>query len=214
VKVESHSGKKRTIDAMSLMGGGGRHWGHGGGSVDSTEVETVTRNMTVQTEFKLTDAKTGEVWAHWMPKTYRATEKTEASPFFGSSQTEAELTPRDQIIGTLVERGARDFVSLFLPCTVEHEVEVKSSGNESCEQGVKLLNGDMYEEAIEQFKMALVEEPEDDRAAFGAGVACEALGRHTEALDYYKRACVIKARPEYLEAKQRLSGNLGRLSAG
>ena len=211
VKVEKHRGKKRTIDALSMFGGGGRGRGHGGGSVDSTEVETVARNMTVQTEFKLTDAATGEIWVHWMPKTYRATEKTKASPFFGSSQTEAELTPRDQIIGTLVERGARDFVSLFLPCTVEHEIEVKSSGNEACVQGVKLMNGDMYTEALEQFRLALVEDPEDHRAAFAAGVACEATGRYKEALAYYRKACVFKAEPEYLAAKKRMTENIGRI---
>ncbi len=206
IKVEKHSGRKRTIDGMSALSG----WRYGGGSVSTSEVETVTRNMTVQTEFKLTDAKTGEVWFHWMPKTYRATEKTKASPFFGSSKTEAELTPRDQIVGTLVERGARDFVSLFLPCQVEYEVEVKCSGNEACTQGVKLLNADMYDDALAQFNMALREDPEDHRAAFGAGVSCEVLGRFSQALDHYKKACYLKARPEYIEAKKRMAANTSR----
>lgn len=207
VKVEKHKGKKRTVDGMSMMAWGGRHWGGGGGSVSTSEVETVSRNMTVQTEFKLTDSATGKNWATLSPTPYRATEKTKASPFFGSSKTEAELTPRDQIIGTLVERGAREFCSKFVPCAVEYEVELKSSGQENCAEGVKYLRADMFEEAMSQFRMALAEAPDDDRAAFAAGVCSEATGDYDQALKYYKMAIMTKNKPEYLEAKKRIAEN-------
>lgn len=213
VKVEKHKGKKRTVDGMSMAAWAGRHWGGGSGSVSTTEVETVTRNMTVQTEFKLTDAKTSKNWATWAPKPYRATEKTKASPFFGSSKTEAELTPRDQIIGTLVERGARDFCSQFIPCEVEYEVEVKSSGNEACQQGVKLLRGDMYAEALAQFRTAITEDPQDHRALFAAGVSCEKLRKCDEALNFYKKAFMQEPEAEYAEAKKRMAENMDRIRA-
>ena len=214
VKVEKHEGKQRTVDGGSLAAWGGHYWGGGSGSVSTSEVETVTRNMTVQTEFKLTDAKTGKNWATLSPKPYRATEKTKASPFFGSSKTEAELTPRDQIIGTLVERGARDFCSQFIPCDVEYEVEVASSGNEDCKQGVKLLRGDMYEEALAQFKASVAANAEDHRALFAAGVTCEKLGKYDEAMKYYKLAVMQKAEPQYAEAKNRLAANMERIRKG
>jgi tetratricopeptide (TPR) repeat protein len=210
VKVDTQKGKKRTVSGLSGAGWGGYGWGGGGGSVDTAEVETVRRHMTVQTEFKITDASTAKVWDSWSD-TYESTEKTKASPFFGSSQTEAELDSTDMIIGTLVERGAREFLSKLIPCPVEYEVEVKSSGNEACQRGVQYLRGDLYEEALEQFKIAIAENPEDDKACFGAGVACEKLGRYDEAYTYYQRACVAKRDQEYVAAKDRMAANKDRI---
>ena len=115
----------------------------GGGSVSAQteEVETVTRNMTVKVSFKLVDSGNGKVWEYFSPRTYSATEKTKASPIFGSSSTEADLTPADKIIGSLVERGAREFVSMLMPCRIDVEAEIESSGNANCAQGVRYLRG-------------------------------------------------------------------------
>ncbi len=211
VKVETHKGKGRTISGLSGFGFGGHGWGGGGGSVDTTEAETVSRNITVQTDFKLVDSATGKNWVTYSPKPYRQSDKTKVSPFFGSSKTEATLTPRDEIIGAAVETGARQFISKLIPCAVRYEVKLKSSGQENCVQGVKLLRGDMFEEAMSQFKMALAEDPDDDRAAFAAGVCCEAMGKFDEALRYYKMAAVAKNRLEYLEAKNRMAENKDRI---
>ncbi len=211
VKVETHQGKGRTVSGMDMFGGGGHGWGHGGGSVQTEEAETVSRNITVQTDFKLVDAATGKNWTTHSPKPYRQSDKTKVSPFFGSSKTEAALTPRDEIIGAAVESGARAFVSKLVPCAVRYEVEAKSSGQENCVQGVKYLRGDMYAEALSQFKLALTEKPDDDRAAFGAGVCCEALGDFDQALSYYKQAMMLKDREEYREAKTRMTENRERI---
>ncbi len=214
VKVEKHKGKGRTIDAMSLWGGGGQGYGHGGGDVRTTEVEKESRHITVQTDFKLVDAATSENWVTHSPKPYSQTDKTKVSPFFGSAKTEEAMTPRDEIIGAAVEIGARQFVAKFVPCTVRYEVEIRSSGNESCAGGVKALRADMPDEALEQLKMALAEDPEDHRAAFAAGVACEMSGRYAEALEYYKKACYLENDEEYLQAKQRMTDNTDRIMPG
>jgi hypothetical protein len=52
--------------------------------------------------------------------------------------------------------------------------------------------------------MALSEKPNDHRAAYGAGVACEASGDYEGALHYYKRAYAGQADPTYREARDRL----------
>lgn len=179
VKVEKHIGKQRTLAGLSLDGWGGHGWGGGGTDIRTREVETVTRNMTVQTEFKLVDTANNKVWEHHLPKTYQATDRTKASPIFGSSRTEAELTPQDEIIATLVEHGAREFISRLMPCRIDVEVEAVSSSNPACTQGVRLLRGEMYDEALSRFRDALAARPNDHRAAFGAGVACEASGATT-----------------------------------
>ncbi|MEK7732095.1 MAG: hypothetical protein AAB363_09605, partial [Planctomycetota bacterium] len=89
VKVEKHVGKQRTLSGLDIAGWGGHRSGGGRVNAETEEVETVTRNMTVQTEFKLIDSANGRVWEHFSPKTYRATDRTKASPIFGSSKTEA-----------------------------------------------------------------------------------------------------------------------------
>jgi hypothetical protein len=208
VKVEKHVGRQRTLSGISLWGGGGHGWhhgwGHGGGDIDTSEVETVTRNMTVQTEFKLVDTGNNRIWEHYAPKTFRATDRTKASPIFGSSHTEAELTPRDAIIATLVEKGARAFISRLMPCRVDVEAEVVSSRNTCCIRGVKQLRAEAFEDAVFSFKNALADNPDDHRAAYGAGVACEASGQYDDALRFYKQACAGKESRVYREARDRM----------
>ena len=204
VKVELVQGKQRTLTGLFLSGGGGHGYGGGATDIQTDEVETVTRTMTVQTEFKLVDTANGQVWAHYSPRAYNATDRTEASPIFGSSQTEAALTPQDQIIMSLVERAATEFISQLMPCRVEVIAEVFSSSNANCTQGVKFLRAEMYQEALSSFKLAMSENADDYRAAFGAGVASEAMGRYTEALRNYQLACAGRDADTYREARDRM----------
>lgn len=204
VKVETHIGKQRTLSGLDIFGSGGYRSGSGGADIRTSEVETVTRNMTVQTEFKLIDTANGKVWAHHSPRTYSATDRTKASPIFGSSQTEAELTPRDERIAILVEQGAQEFISQLMPCRIDVQAHVVSSSNSDCINGVKMLRGEMYGTALGMFKAALAANPSDDRAAFGAGVTCEAMGRYDEALRFYKRACAERERGKYRLAMERM----------
>jgi hypothetical protein len=204
VKVEKHIGKQRTLSGLDIAGFGGHRSGGGRVNAETEEVETVTRNMTVQTEFKLIDSANGRVWEHFSPKTYSATDRTKASPIFGSSKTEAELTPQDQIIGSLVERGAREFVSQLMPCRIDVETEVESSGNKNCVEGVKLLRAEAYREAISAFQAAIAEDSNDHRAAYGAGVACEATGQFEAGLKYYNKACAGENNRTYADARDRM----------
>ncbi len=204
VKVEKHIGKQRTLAGLSLSGWGGHGWGGGGTDVRTEEVDTVSRTMTVQSEFKLIDTADNRVWEHYSPNTYTGTDKTKASPIFGSSRTEAELTPQDTIIATLIERAAREFISRLMPCRIDVDAVVVSSNNKHCVQGVKMLRGEMYDEAVSMFKTAWVANSDDHRAAYGAGVACEASGRYDEALRFYKRACAGADSARYREARDRM----------
>ncbi len=204
VKVEKHVGRQRTLSGISLAGGGGHGWGAGGGSVQTREVETVTRSMTVQTAFKLVDAGNNKVWEHYTPKTFLATDRTKASPIFGSSRTEADLTPQDEIIGALVEKGAREFISRLMPCRINVEAAAVSSSNKACIQGVRLLRAEAFDEALSNFKIAMMKNPNDHQAAFGAGAACEASGRYEEARKYYNRACGGQDDPKYRQARDRI----------
>ena len=138
-------------------------------------------------------------------------DRTNTFFLFGSSQTEAALTPRDEIIKAAVDVESREFVNQFLPCEVRLDIYVESSGNEQCAEGVKMLRADAFEEAIHYFKQAMAQRSDDDRAAYGAGVAAEAVGRYEDALKYYRRAHSMRPMPQYKSAKDRLSGHIGRI---
>ncbi|HNQ21886.1 MAG TPA: hypothetical protein PKK06_02215 [Phycisphaerae bacterium] len=204
VKVEKHAGKQTAISGLDLSGFGGHGWGGGRTAVQTREVETVTRNVTVQTEFKLVDTANGRVWEHYMPATYSGTESTKANFFFGSAQTEAALTPVDRITGALVEQGAREFIARLMKCGIQVTAEVESSANKNCVQGVRLLRAELWDEALASFRLALSENPNDHHAAYGAGLACEASGRFDEAMRYYRQACAGKDDPEYAQARDRV----------
>ena len=211
VKVEKHVGRQRTLAGLSLGGGGGRGYGHGGTDIRTSEVETVTRNITVQSDFKLIDTANNKVWLQYSPRPYSTTDRTNASPIFGSSRTEAELTPRDTIIADLVERGAREFISQLMPCRVAVEARVQSSRDANCTQGVRMLRAEAFNEALSNFEAALANKPNDHRAAYGAGVACEASGRYEGALRFYKRACAAKDDVTYRNARDRVKAFASRV---
>ncbi len=190
VKVEKHTGKGRTLSAASVGA-----WARGGwGSVDTEEVEKVTRNITVQCHFRLLDAANAKVLIDHVSPTLRKTDKTETSAFFGSSKTEAELTPRDKIIGELVEKEVRKFIGQFFPISIDEVVTVESSGNDACKAGVRFLSAGEYDEAIRMFDQAIASSEGGDKyAAFGKGVAYEAKGDYSKALDAYRTAVRLDA---------------------
>ncbi len=203
VKVETLTGRQRTVSGLDLSGLWGEHQQGAGVGVETSEVETVSRTMTVQTDFRLIDTANNKVWDQHSA-TQTGTDQTKASPFFGSSKTEAALTPQDRIIGTLVEKAAREFISRLIPCRIDVTEEVRASTNADCVQGVKSLRAEQYDQALGMFKTALEANPNDHRAAFGAGVACEASGRYEEALRYYQRALQGEDEPAYKMARERM----------
>jgi hypothetical protein len=203
-------GKKTSMSSMDAFASAWSFGGGGGGGMDTREVDKVKKNVEAQATFQLVDVKTGEVWVMYGDKE-SATEETNPSFFFGSGEGEAGLTPTDRIAGTLVERVAREFLSMLMPCQVTMEVEVESSGNKACARGVALMRADEYAEALSSLKAAMAEDPEDHRACFAAGVACEAMGRYEDAMSYYKKAVVAADVPEYIEAKKRLDADMERI---
>ena len=204
VKVEKHIGKRSTISGFTIADAEGHRYKSRSLDIDTREIETVTRTLTVQTDFKLIDTSNNQVLAQHSSRPYTATHRTRASLLFGSSQTEAELTPQDEIIAGLVNAAAREFISQLLPCRIDVDTRVVSSHNERCIQGVRFLRGELWKEARSSFRSALAANPGDHRAAYGAGVAYEASGRYDDALRYYRRACAGADREKYRTARDRI----------
>ncbi|MBN1341707.1 MAG: tetratricopeptide repeat protein [Phycisphaerae bacterium] len=189
VKVEKHVGKARTITGASFS-----RWYYGSPNVGTEEVEKVSRNITVQCKFSLIDAATSKVLIDYVSPTLRKMDQTKPSPFYGSSQTEAELTPQDAIVGELVEKEVRKFIGQFLPVEVQDIVVVQASKNEACQAGVRFLAAGEFGEAINMFKQAIAEGQEGDPyATFGMGVAYEAKGELDKALEQYRTGVRLSA---------------------
>lgn len=203
IKIDKQKGKSRTVS-------GGSAWAFlrgGGGSVHTAEVEKESRNITVQCQFQLKDAGTNEIIVSHSGKPSQYHNKAKRPGFFmGSSKTEADMEPRDQIIGALIEKQLKQFMGKFVPTEIEASCEVKAGSNDMSKEGVNALVVDDYESALRKFKMAIAEEPTDHKSLFGAGVACEKLKRLDQALKYYKQARSYKAKEaKYAEAVERVS---------
>lgn len=214
IKVDVQERKDQTLDITSIGGWGGHGAGGGGADMQTREVTGYQRTMTVQTEFKLLDNTNNRVW-DLKAGTYTATDETApASPVYGSSRGLGDLPAADRIVASLVDQGAREFASGLMACRINVTAHVKSSGSKECNNGVKMLRGGFYREALASFQSALAEKPGDHRAAYGAGVACEAMGDGEQALKYYRQALTGEQNAEYAGARSRLEAYATRIRKG
>jgi tetratricopeptide (TPR) repeat protein len=184
MSVEKHEGTKTTFDITNIYAGG---WG-GGGSITPREAKSISRNLTVQCKFNMIDAANGQAVIEYAPKPFRKTDTEEPSPIYGSDKTEADLDPMDKYIGELVEKGVREFVSTFVPCTVEYTYDLESGSGEGSVDGILALRAEDYERAVARFKTATQDDPKDHESCFAMGVAYEKMGNYDEAEASYKRA--------------------------
>jgi tetratricopeptide (TPR) repeat protein len=202
IKIDKQKGKGRTISDLGSWAGG---YG-GGGHVHSEEVDKESRNITVLCQFQLKDAASNEIIVSHVGQPMQHFTKSKTSPFFGGSKTEADMTPRDKIIGEMIDRQLRQFLVKFLPTEIQAVATVKPGKHEASIAGVRALVADDYEGALSNFKQAIAEDPNDHHSLFGAGVACEKLQKYGDALKYYKQAQSLDTKEEqYTEAVVRLS---------
>jgi len=216
IRVEVKKSKKTTIDITSLAGGGGHGWGWGSGTAAAREADAIARNITVQCKYSMVDAGSGEALFEYAPRPFRKLDSKKPGFLFGRSAGEADLDPVDHYINDLVEQGTREFVSMFVPCEVAYAYELKSGSNKESAQGVRLLRADNYEAAMQSFRAALAEDPNDHRSVFCMGVTSELTGDWESALKYYRQASAMPDLDEdevamYVAAKNRVSSHKDRI---
>jgi hypothetical protein len=216
IRVEVKHGKKTTVDPNSFYGGGWRYGGWGGGSAGAREADEIARNMTVQCSFSMIDAATSQAYVQYAPEPFQKFDHKAPGAVFGSSHSEASLDSVDAVIGELVKQGVREFVSMFVPCEVSYQYNLRSGNTKASAMGIRMLRGDDVDGALEQFKAALAQNPEDHRSAFGAGVTSELKGDWESALKYYRQASMMpkvdqKEMRMYLAAKTRVAAQKDRI---
>ena len=218
IRVEVLEGKQRTVSAASVAAWAGHHWGGGAGSVDTEEVSKISRNLTVQCSFTLMDLA-GQALVQFSPPPFRKYDKKSPGPVFGSSKTEADLDSVDGIIGELVEQGTREFVSTIVPTQVDYAYELESSGGKGAKasaQGIRSLRSEDFEGAVQAFKAAIAEDPEDHKSAFALGVTYELSKNWEGALKAYRQALGMPGvgkedQAMYTAAKDRVAAHKDRI---
>lgn len=217
IRVEVKKTKKTTVDAASVAGAAGYYWG-GGRAMQPREVEAVTRNMTVQCKFSMLDAASGQSILEYAPKPFRKVDQKKPGPVFGRSEGEADLDPVDEYIGELVEKGVREFVSMFVPCEATYTYTLESSSNRNSAAGIAAMRAEDYAAAMTRFQAAVAEDEKgkDHRTVFAMGVCSELMGDWEGALKYYRQACsMLDVRKEemdqYLAAKDRVAAHKDRI---
>lgn len=215
ISVEKHEGTKTTFDITNIYAG---RWG-GGGGITPREAKTISRNLTVQCKFNMIDAVSSQAVIEYAPKPFRKMDSEEPGPIYGSDKTEAELDPVDGYIGELVEKGVREFVSQFVPCTVEYAYDLESGSGEGSPDGILALRAEDYERAIALFKTAIQDDPEDHESYFAMGIAYEKMGDYDEAEGAYKRAVSMPGLDDeevvlYKGAMDRVQAHKSRIRKG
>lgn len=166
----------------------------GASSALSRPKQEVTRTITIAGNLKAQDAKTGKLWlTHDI--TQQKIEDKKPRLWEGDVYPE-DLMPEEQQIKRLLDPEVRRFVGRMLPTPWYVDCTVRSSGNADSKEGVRSLELQEDESALAAFQAALAENPRDHRSAFGAGVACERLGRLREAKEYYRQAHLNSTRKD------------------
>lgn len=194
-----------------------RSFAGGGLTIQTKEVEEISRSLTVQCSFTLIDVATGRALLQYSPPPSRKQDRQSPDFFFGSLMGEKELDPVDHFIGELVERATQEFVSMLVPVQVSYTYEL-TARHSAAEAGLRALRADDYEGALAGFEQELTKYPEQHEAMFALGVIHELIGQPEEALQWYRRALAAEdldedddELPMYTAAKDRLTAHLGRI---
>ena len=179
-------------------------------------ISEIRRSLTVQCSFALVAAANGRSIVQFTPSIYQKTDPTEPDFIFSDYIEEADLDPLDHFIGELVERAARDFVSMLVPMHVSYTYTVIGKGKHG-EAAVRALRADDYPAAMREFEFAHQEDPKRDWHVFGMAVTAELMGDSRRALDLYREAASMPSVDKedmamYLSAKERLASQLPRIA--
>jgi len=89
--------------------------------------------------------------------------------------------------------------------------KVEASSNKNCQEAVKLLRNEKWEESAKKAEDALVDSAKDHKAHFAAGVGYEMARKFDRALEHYEQANMIdNPPPRYDEARRRVKKKLSK----
>lgn len=111
--------------------------------------------------------------------------------------------PLDGTINEMVDAAVQEFVRKISPHAVSFK-ETLDPGGETVTTGNKLAKAGDHKGALDTYKAAMQEKPDDAGAVFNAGVMNEALKNFAEADALYDKAFQMGKKDKYIEARQRV----------
>lgn len=202
VSVKTVRGRGGQRDTVIRQGSGPQ------GQPTTRQDETIRQTISCQGKIEWVDVQSGAIWTAHQDR-LQLTEQTEPPSWLGTGG-KSKLSSEDQVADRFVHDLVAQFCGKLFGRRVSKSIPVRSSMNASCAQGVEYLRERNYTQALAEFEKALNSDPTDHRAMFAAGVTSEALNRRSQALDFYQQACLLESRPNYVDARDRLSREIIR----
>jgi curli biogenesis system outer membrane secretion channel CsgG len=110
----------------------------------------------------------------------------------------------DETVGKVVDTVVAEFAKQISPYRESISVKLENGKSDKVVTGNKLAKAGDYGSALETYKMAMTEHPDDDGAIFDSGVMYEAKGDFTNADNSYMKAFQVGSKDKYLEARKRV----------
>ena len=157
------------------------------------------RKGTVAINFRVVDVETGRLLAaHSDSRSYDSDRGRNRLV-----QNQASLKPGGEILSDLSTEICEHFTRMISPYRVT-EQRILEPGKGKVQTGVKYAETGLWPEAVEQWKAAVRETPDDPAVYYNLGLAYELDGLLDEAEKLYQRAVQLKQKKRYMEAVARI----------
>ncbi len=121
------------------------------------------------------------------------------------------LGPEDEQIRALISRAIHRLVGRTFPARRQVSERLGAGQSDIVPAANKLAAAGRYERALTAYRRALAASPDDDGAAYNAGLMCEALGRLTEARRFYLQALRVRPTSQARRSLRRVSDALNSM---
>jgi hypothetical protein len=156
------------------------------------------RKGTVAINFRVVDVETGRLLAaHSDSKSYDS--EKEKTSFLQRYSDKQNLKPEGEILADLSKAICEKFARMVAPYYSEESRKLES-GKGSIKVGVKYATAGLWPEAIEAWKQAVLEMPEEPAAYYNLGLGMEIQGDLDRAEALYQAAIKLKQKDLYMKA--------------
>ncbi|MCK5113519.1 MAG: tetratricopeptide repeat protein [Phycisphaerae bacterium] len=118
--------------------------------------------------------------------------------------TDPKLLPTDQVVDRLIQMCVDQFIPKISPHQVFVNLRFEKGKSKAVKEGNKFALEREFGDALEYYRMGLVEKPEDHGAMFNIGACYEGMGNLKKAREYYNKAIKMKPEKKYIKARRRV----------
>jgi len=149
------------------------------------------RRGTVAVTFRVVNIETGELIAS----------KAKSKSYDSGKLVEGRgrLKPQDAILHDLMSDITKEFSRQIAPYTVLEKLALES-GKGSIKVGVQYARNGLWDEAIDVFKSAVKEQPQNSNAHYNLGIAYQVVGDFDSAEKEFNKAIALKNKNLYFRA--------------